>query len=140
MPSVSANHPQASQLLDAEIAADAARIEHHRRDQTRHRGVTWSGLGPSSVQPRSPEVLRAKVESSLAARQLWQASPEGQLTSAISACQLAARNAHALAEQARAGAARGEPIEWRRAVLRRLSGEARDLLVGLRQARRALSG
>lgn len=66
-------------------------------------------------------------------------SPEGQLTSAMSACQLAARNAHALAEQARAGAARGEPVEWRRAVLRKLSGEARDLLAGLREARRALN-
>ncbi|KRB52507.1 hypothetical protein [Phenylobacterium sp. Root700] len=66
-------------------------------------------------------------------------SPEGQLTSPMSACQLAARNAHALAEQARAGAARGEPVEWRRAVLRKLSGEARDLLAGLREARRALN-
>ncbi|MBT9471840.1 MAG: hypothetical protein V4514_18875 [Pseudomonadota bacterium] len=57
----------------------------------------------------------------------------------MSACQLAARNAHALAEQARASAARGEPVEWRRAVLRKLSGEARDLLAGLREARRALN-
>ncbi len=138
MPSVSANHPQASQLLAAEIAADAARIEHHRRDQDRHRGVTWSGLGPGPVQPRAPETLRARAASSLATRQLWQASPEGQLVSAISACQLAARNAHALAEQARAGAARGESVEWRRAVLRKLSGEARDLLIGLREAHRAL--
>lgn len=138
MSSVSANRPQASQLLAAEIMADSARIEHHRRDQARHRGVTWSGLGPTPTQPRAPETLRARAEASLAARQLWQASPDGQLTSAMSACQLAARNAHALAEQARAGAARGEPVEWRRAVLQKLSGEARDLLVGLRQARRAL--
>lgn len=138
MPSVRSNRPQASHLLAAEIAADTARLEHHRRDQARHRGVTWSGLGPSAVQPRSPETLRARAEASLAARQLWQAGSDGQLTSAMSTCQLAARNAHVLAEQAKAGVARGEPVEWRRAVLQKLSGEARDLLVGLREARRAL--
>lgn len=121
---------QLAHLLAAEVAADAARIEIRRGDLARHRGVAWSGLGPDPVAPRSPEVLRAAAENRLTARRLRNASPEGQLLAAITACQSAAQKAHAVGERIRAGVARDEPPEWRRRVLQELDEEVRALASG----------
>lgn len=131
-------HPDADQLLTAEIVADAARIEHRRRDLARHRGVTWSGLGPETAEPRSPAALQAAAETRRAARQLWGQSSKGRLLSVISACQAAAHKAHAVGERARAGAVRGEPPEWSRRALDDLSNEVDALAASLNQLRRAI--
>lgn len=132
--------PDVAPLLAAEIAAEAARTEHRRRDLARHRGVTWSGLGPVPAEPRSPASLQAAAEAHLAARRLWSASPKGRLLSAIAACQAAAQRAHAVGERARAGAARDEPLEWCRLALRDLSNEVHTLMTNLDEAQRAVSG
>lgn len=129
---------QLAHLLAAEAAADATRIEVRRHDLARQRGVAWSGLGPDPITPRSPEVLRAAAESRLTARRLRNASPEGQILAAISACQSAAHKAHAVGERIRAGVAREEPPEWRRRVLQELAEEVRALASGLTDARAAI--
>lgn len=133
------NDLEVAPLLAAEIAAEAARIEHHQRDLARHRGVTWSAMGPTPFESRSPASLHAAAEAQLAARRLWSTSSKGKLLSAIAACQAAAQRAHAVGERARAGAARDEPLEWCKLVLRDLSTEAQALMTNLAEAQRAVS-
>ena len=130
----------ASHLFAAEVAADAVRIENRRGDLARHRGVTWSGLGPDPISPRSPAELRAAAEARLAARRDWSLSSPGLLISAIAACQAAAHRAHAIGERARAGVARDEPPEWSRRVLGQLDDEVHALASSLAQARAAIDG
>lgn len=130
---------EAGRLLAAEIAAEAARVEHRQRDLTRHRGVSWSGLGPEPVEARSSMSLQAAAETKLLARRAWDGSPKGRLVSAIAACQAAAHRAHAVGERARAGAVRDEPIEWCSQALQDLSSELRTLANSLDETRRAIS-
>lgn len=132
------SHPCIAQLLTAEVAADAARVEHRRRELARHRGVAWSGLTPEPAEPRSLASLYVAAESRLTARERWGASLSGRLIASVGACQAAAQRAHAAGERVRAGASRGEPAEWCRLALDDLSNEVHGLMVSLDEARRLL--
>ncbi|WP_312165728.1 hypothetical protein [Phenylobacterium sp.] len=123
-------------LIAAETAAEATLLELQGRELGRHRGVSWSGMA-AEPQPRSPEAIEARAQARLALRDAWRRSSEGAFISAVADCQAAARAAFTTAERARAGAARGEPAEWRLQVLEDLAAQARALAAGLRQARRA---
>lgn len=127
-----------AQLIDAEIAADAARVEHRRGELARHRGVAWSGLTPGPVEPRRLASLYAAAETRLATRERWSASMSGRLISSVAACQSAAQKAHAAAERVRSGAARGEPPEWCKVTLSELADHADALMESLDEARRLL--
>lgn len=124
-----------AQLLAAEIAADADRVEHRTRELARHRGVAWSGMTPEPAQPRSLASLQVAAESRFAARERWDASLPGRLIASVAACQAAAQKAHAAGERIRSGATRGEPPEWCRVALEDLSNEARALMESLDEAR-----
>lgn len=132
------DHSGIAQLLTAEVAADAARVEHRRRKLARHRGVTWSGMTPEPAEPRSLASLYVAAESRLAARERWGASLSGRLVAAVGACQAAAQRAHAAGERIRAGASRGETPEWCRLALEDLSNEVHGLIASLDEARRLL--
>lgn len=132
-------HPAAARLLAAEVAADAVRVEHRRRELVRHRGVAWSGLTPEPAEPRSLASLQVAAESRLAARERWSASLSGRLVASVASCQAAAQKAHAAGERVRAGATRGEPPEWCRLALEDLSNEVQTLMQSLNDARRLLS-
>lgn len=131
--------PGIAQLLTAEIAIDAARVEHRRRELARHRGVAWSGVAPEPAEPRSLASMHVAAESRVAARERWGASLSGRLIASVGACQAAAQRAHAAGERVRAGASRGEPPEWCLIALEDLSNEVHGLMGSLEAARRLLS-
>lgn len=131
-------HRETDQLMAAERAADAARLQRSSRQFQRHRGVAWAGLEPDPAQPRSEQALRARVADRLATRQAWRETSDSAFLDAICASQAAAREAYLIAERARAGVARGDPATWRAEVLTELTSQAARLSAALRQARSAL--
>lgn len=126
-------------LLAFEIVADAARAASSSREARRHRGVSWSGMAPEPFTPRTAEQLQACAQDRLTAHRAWREGPEGAFVTAVANCQAAAKEAFALAERARAGAARGEPSEWRRRLAEDLAIQARTILAAASQAGLAVS-
>lgn len=125
--------------LAEEAAAEAARVQFADREMLRCRGVAWSGMEPSALPRATPEALATRARSRLTAREAWRQSHEGVFLAAIADCQAAAREAYALAERGRAGAARGEPAAWRADLLRDLRRQAIALTASLRRARSILT-
>ncbi|MBA4013938.1 MAG: hypothetical protein C0481_18915 [Phenylobacterium sp.] len=126
-------------LIEAETKAEAARATFARRELARCRGVSWSGMAPEPAAPCPPATLQARGQARLAAREAWRAGADGAFISNLADCQAAARQAFTTAERARAGASRGEPVDWRLQVLDELAAQARAIAAGVRRARRALS-
>lgn len=126
-------------LLAAEHAAEAVRADLSRRECDRGRGVSWSGMEAAAFTPSTPQALRARARSRLAARRAFAASDEGAFLAALADCQAAAREAYAAAERGRAGAARGEPPAWRAQILADIRRQSRALSASLRRMGRAPS-
>lgn len=134
--------------LDPDRQRDDIRSELAARDHaawaagqaSRHTGAVWSALSPEPRRRRDAAQLTAAAEAELAVRRAWRDSPQGRLTSALSALQHAARaldhRAEALREAARRDpAVAAGPWPQRREDLRR---EAARLHQALKEALRAL--
>jgi hypothetical protein len=121
-------------------AAEAAAHAFRDRESRRQAGVAWSGLSAEPLGPTAEADLRATALARLAATQAWRRRPEGGFLTAIAAVQRAAERLHAVAEQARAGAARGLDAERAHcaALVVDLRRQALDLTASLRAAGRAL--
>jgi hypothetical protein len=127
--------------LDAERRAEAIRLQAIRREHDRHRGVSWSGLGPGPILPRSETALRAEAACRLDGLRAWRASSPGRLLGALADIQRVARAAHGRAESARSAAARDLAAEASQCLsaIDDLECQAWALLRAARTARAALS-
>jgi hypothetical protein len=133
--------PELEIHLEAERKAEMVRMQADRHERQRHRGVSWSGLGPPPPLARSETALQAEANQRLAGLQAWRASSSGRFLGALADIQRLAQTAHGQAETARAAAARNLASEAPRchAVIDNLEAHAWALLRATRAARTALS-
>lgn len=103
----SATPDEFSRHLDQLRAEEFAACAHRARENGRRSGVRWSGLADAPLTPRPDDALRAAAQARLATGRAWRERPGGGFVSAIASVQRCAERLHALAEQARAAAARG---------------------------------
>jgi hypothetical protein len=113
-----------ARLLQAEEAAEAARLNAHRHEARRCAGVAWSGLGPEPFASRKPTALCDAAAGRLAALRDRRQTRPGQLLAAMAKAERAV-------EAVRAGIARGLAIDDARCLsaigeLTRAAGAAMD--------------
>lgn len=132
--------PDLVDALTTERAVEAARVAWSAREARRGAGVAWSGMSGPVLASAGPSDLLAAARTRLAARRVWTESPRGRFVTAVVQSQVAARAAHAAAEQARAAASRDFEAEQQACAqaARELRAAALALLRGARAARAAL--
>jgi hypothetical protein len=127
-------------MMQAELAAEAVRQEHHHMEARRHSGVAWSGLSPAPLRLRTLEELHARAEARLLARRAWRSTEDGRLIAAIAQYQAAARAAYTAGERARAALARGSDLQQRRAEIDGMEAGVQALAAASAAAGRAVEG
>lgn len=75
--------PEFARLLEAETAAEAARLSAHRREVRQRAGASWSGLGPDLFVSREPAALRSAAMERLADLRDWRSTRRGRLLAAM---------------------------------------------------------
>ena len=127
-------------LVERHHAADRVRVSELKRENTRHRGVSWSAMSPGPASPAPDKMLLAAAEAELRRREAWSATPAGRFFVAMARAQRAALAAHAAGERARAAVSRSfdNELEHCAATAEELVACARSLVQSARQARQAV--
>ena len=82
-------------LVERRHAADRVRVSELKRENARHRGVSWSAMSPGPASPAPDKILLTAAEAEPRRREAWSAAPAGRFFVAIAHAQRNELAAHA---------------------------------------------